>query len=226
MNEIKLTPPYHSAALVKYLTKQDLTPKEIAAVEIPGARSFWSDATKRPLLLLRGLLAGGILGFVFSKRWRVNYGFDQGRNPPTRLAVPYRAKDCPSARSEFSHPEVVMLLTALSSYYGGLSDDELFLAFTHLLKSDQPEQDYDEWVRDADSMPCSFRHLNGVNIKDHGQCTQQIFPCLRYSKGAIDFFLSRVVYPKFMKEFPSKLSAVSDYCPGRNCPFCPLTEHT
>ncbi|KLU86149.1 hypothetical protein MAPG_05168 [Magnaporthiopsis poae ATCC 64411] len=195
------------AALFTYMTKQDLTPEEIAAVEIPGARSFWSESTKRPLLLLRGLLAGGVLGFVFSKRWRVNYGLDQGRNPPTRLAVPYRAKDCPSARSEFSHPEVVMLLTALSSYYGGLSDDELFLAFTHLLKSDQPEQDYDEWVRDADSMPSSFRHLNGVNIKDHGQCTQQIFPSLRYSKGAIDFFLSRVVYPKFMKEFPSKLSA-------------------
>ncbi|EJT69150.1 hypothetical protein GGTG_13259 [Gaeumannomyces tritici R3-111a-1] len=195
------------AALLTYLTKQDLTPEEIAAVETPGARSFWSESTKRSLLLLRGLLAGGVLGFVFSKRWRVSYGFDQSRNPPTRLAVPYRAKDCPSARSEFSHPEVVMLLTALSSYYGGLSNDDLFLAFTHLLKSDQPEQDYDEWVRDANSMPPSFQHLDGVNIKDRGQCTQQIFPRLRYSKGAIDFFLSRVVYPKFMKEFPSKLSS-------------------
>ncbi|KAL8375542.1 hypothetical protein RB599_002029 [Gaeumannomyces hyphopodioides] len=198
---------YARAALLTYLTKQDLTPEEIAAVETPGARGLWSESTRRPLLLLRGLLAGGVLGFVFSKRWRVSYGFDQSRNPPTRLAVPYRAKDCPSARSEFSHPEVVTLLTALSSYYGGLSDDDLFLAFTHLLKSDQPEQDYDEWVRDADSMPSSFQHLGGVNIKDRGQCTQQIFPYLRYSKGAIDFFLSRVVYPKFMKEFPSKLSA-------------------
>ncbi|EJT76895.1 hypothetical protein GGTG_06809 [Gaeumannomyces tritici R3-111a-1] len=188
-------------------SRKPSTPEEIAAVETPGARGLWSESTQRPLLLLRGLLAGGVLGFVFSKRWRVSYGFDQSRNPPTRLAVLYRAKDCPSARSEFSHPEVVMLLTALSSYYGGFSDDDLFLAFTHLLKSDQPEQDYDEWVRDADSMPSSFQHLDGVNIKDRGQCTQQIFPCLRYSKGAIDFFPSRVVYPKFMKEFPSKLSA-------------------
>ncbi|KAL8377073.1 hypothetical protein RB595_007964 [Gaeumannomyces hyphopodioides] len=200
--------PRSRAALLNYLTKPYLTPKEIAAVETPGAHGLWSESTQRPLLLLRGLLAGGILGFAFShKRWRVNYGFDQNRNPSTRLAVPYRAKDCPSARSEFSHPEVVMLLTALSSYYGGLSEDDLFLAFTHLLKSDQPDQEYDEWVRDADALPSSFRHLNGVNIKDRAQCTQQIFPCLRYAKGAIDFFLSRVVYPKFMKEFPSKLSS-------------------
>ncbi|KAL8296078.1 hypothetical protein RB600_001523 [Gaeumannomyces tritici] len=200
--------PRSRAALLNYLTKPYLTPKEIAAVETPGAHGLWSESTQHPLLLLRGLLAGGILGFAFShKRWRVNYGFDQNRNPSTRLAVPYRAKDCPSARSEFSHPEVVMLLTALSSYYGGLSEDDLFLAFTHLLKSDQPDQEYNEWVRDADALPSSFRHLDGVNIKDRAQCTQQIFPCLRYAKGAIDFFLSRVVYPKFMKEFPSKLSA-------------------
>ena len=53
----------------------------------------------------------------------------------------------------------------------------------------------------------SLRHLTGVNIKDRHQCTTEIFPLLRYSKGTIDYFLSHIVFPKAMKEFPHKLSA-------------------
>lgn len=43
------------------LTKQQLTPNEITAVETPGNGSLWAEGTKSPILLLRGLLAGGIL---------------------------------------------------------------------------------------------------------------------------------------------------------------------
>ncbi|EJT74694.1 hypothetical protein GGTG_08532 [Gaeumannomyces tritici R3-111a-1] len=142
------------------------------------------------------------------KRWRVDYGFDPRREPPTRLAVPYRAKDCPSARSEFSHPEVAMLLTALSSYHGGLSDDDLALAFARLLRSDRPGEEYEGWVRDAEALaPPELRHLDGVNLSDRVLCTQQLFPSFRHAKATVDFFLSRVVFPRYMREFPSKLSA-------------------
>ncbi|KAI6642330.1 hypothetical protein MCOR08_000647 [Pyricularia oryzae] len=196
------------AALLTYLTKAKLTPAEIEAVEGVKQGGFWSGATKAPLLLLRGILAGGVLAFTLAqKRWRVNYGLDATRQPPTRLAVPYRAKDSPSPRSEFSHPEVVLLLTSLSYYYGGLSDDDLFMTFGHLLKSDQPDQEYNAWVADAPDIPASFRHLEGVNIKDKPQCVRLLFPTLRYAKAAIDYFLGHVVFPKYIKEFPSKLSA-------------------
>ena len=66
------------------------------------------------ILLLRGLLAGGILLHnLREKRWLVDYGFD-----PTRsmLAVPYRVKDSPAPRAEFGHPEMILLLTCLSYY--------------------------------------------------------------------------------------------------------------
>ncbi|KAI6327610.1 hypothetical protein MCOR29_002913 [Pyricularia oryzae] len=196
------------AALLTYLTKAKLTPAEIEAVEGVKQGGFWSGATKAPLLLLRGILAGGVLAFTLAqKRWRVNYGLDATRQPPTRLAVPYRAKDSPSPRSEFSHPEVVLLLTSLSYYYGGLSDDDLFMTFGHLLKSDQPDQEYNAWVADAPDIPASFRHLEGVNIKDKPQCVRLLFPTLRYAKAAIDYFFGHVVFPKYIKEFPSKLSA-------------------
>ncbi|KAL5943080.1 hypothetical protein ACKVV1_001918 [Pyricularia oryzae] len=195
------------AALLTYLTKVKLTPAEINAVKCAQQGGFWSDATKAPFLLLRGILAGGILAFTFArKRWRVNYGLDPMRQPPTRLAVPYRAKNSPSPRSKFSHPKVVLFLTNLNYYYGGLSDEDLFVTFGQLLKSDQPDQEYNAWIADAPNLNSSFHHLEGVNIKDKPQCVQLLSPKLRYAKAVVDYFLGHVVFPKYIKKFPSKLS--------------------
>ncbi|KAF8851671.1 hypothetical protein BDZ45DRAFT_140606 [Acephala macrosclerotiorum] len=195
-------------AVYIYLTESTLTSDEISKVEDRGPGGFWSDSTRNTLLLLRGLLAGGVLAFAFGqKRWRVNYGLDVLRKPPTRLAVPYRAKDNPTARSEFSHPDVVIVLTSLTYYYGGLRDEDMFLAFHHLAKSDQADIEYQAWVRDAPDLPLAFHHLLGINLKDKLQCIEEVFPPLRYAKGVIDYFLAHIVFPKEMKEFPDKLSA-------------------
>ena len=195
-------------SVFKYITKSDLTAEEIARVESDDKGSFWTDTTRNHLLLIRGLIAGGVLSFAFgSKRWRVNYGLDLNRSPKTKLAVPFRAKDNPTTRSEFSHPDVLIALTLLSYYYGGLEDDDLFIAFSHLLKSDQAEIEYGEWVRTAPDLSDAFHQLVGINIKDRFQCINQVFPHLRYGKGVIDYFLSHIVFPKEMKEFPHKLSA-------------------
>lgn len=168
---------------------------------------FWASSSQS-LLLIRGLFAGSILDFVFSKkRWRVNYGLDRTREPITRLAVPYRAKDNPSQRSEFSQPDVVIALTSISYYYGGLTDEELFLSLSHLLKSDQADGEYQSWVQSIEKLPEAFRQLEGVNITDRQLCVNQLFPHLRYAKGVIDYFLSKIVFTKEMKEFPHKLSA-------------------
>lgn len=39
------------------------------------------------------------------------------------------------------------------------------------------------------------------------QCSQIVFPSLRFAKGVIDFNMSRLVFPREMKEFPHKLSS-------------------
>lgn len=193
-------------AVLMYITESELSPEAISAVE--GHLNFWTDAVKPSLMLLRGLIAGGVLAFAFGqKRWRVNYGLTPTRRPETRLAVPYRAKDSPALRSEFSHPDVVIVLTCLSYYYGGLEDQGLFTAFEHLMKSDQADNEYEEWVRDAPDLSPSFRTLTGINLKDRYQCTHDIFPHLRHAQAVIDFFLARIIFPKEMKEFPHKLSA-------------------
>lgn len=214
-------------ALMKYVTQTKLTVKEIADVE---AGPFWTESNRHYIWLLRGLLAKGVLGFVYGQRWRVNYGLDKSRIPPTRLAVPYRAKDSPTPRSEFSHPDVVITLTCNSYYYQGLSNEDLVLAFEHLIESDQADIEYYEWTTALDGLPAAFRQLLGVNLKDTSQCRLEVFPhcklpdpindamakmnqadnisrAVRYSKRTIDYFLQHIVFPKHMKEFPQKLTA-------------------
>ncbi|KAK5686853.1 hypothetical protein LTR17_026786 [Elasticomyces elasticus] len=209
-------------AVFKYIFKFELTLEEIESVEHTGPGSFWTESTKEMLLLLRGLFAAGILSFVFGqKRWRVNYGLDPSRTPDTNLAVPYRAKDNPSPRSEFSHPDVIITLTTLSYYYGGLSKDDLATAFHHLTRSDQADTVYQAWVKDADNMPAAFSQLQGINLRDKHQFDAELWPCLHFGKATIDYFLANIVFPKEMKEFPHKLSA-SEWDTGK-CKVLPTT---
>jgi Protein of unknown function (DUF3638)/Protein of unknown function (DUF3645) len=195
-------------AIYQYITHHELSAEVVALVESDHHESFWTASTKGPLLLIRGLISHDVLSFAFgTKRWRVNYGLDGSRIPRTHLAVPFRAKDSPTPRSEFSHPDVVIVLTCLSYYYAGLQDEEIFVVLRCLIKSDQAQIEYGEWTKTAPKLPKSFRQLGGINFTDTFQCKEHIFPHLRYSKGAIDYYLSHIVFPKEIKEFPHKISA-------------------
>jgi hypothetical protein len=159
----------------------------------------------KPVLLLRGLLGHGVLLTVLKeRRWRVDYGLDVSRS---MLAVPYRAKDSPSPRAEFGHTDVAICLTCLSYYYEGLTDAQLGDCFEQLFKTDNPNQEYEEWIKDCHKdLPKALLSLRGLNLDDPVQRHEHIFPRLRHCKAVIDFFLSTIVFPKHMKEFPYKLS--------------------
>ena len=195
-------PQYVRDVLFRFLTDLDMGKADIEPLQ---HHVFAVDSMRRSLLLLKGLIAGGVLAFgLQQKRWRVNYGLDLSR---TMLAVPYRAKDNPATRAEFSHPDATIVLTCLSYYHGGLSDEQLYTAFEKLLLSDHAQEEYEGWVQDAPELPFAFQQLTGINLSDPTQCSQMVFPPLRFAKGAIDFYLSRIVFPKEIKEFPQKLSS-------------------
>ncbi|CZR56441.1 uncharacterized protein PAC_06329 [Phialocephala subalpina] len=186
----------------EYLTNLQIPKARAAILE---TKVFGTEFTKMSLLLLRGLFAAGVLEFVFAKkRWRVNYGLDLSRS---MLAVPYHAKDNPSARSMFSHPDTAIALTCLSYYYGGLTDQQIHASFEELFLSDHAQEDYVQWIQHCEDLPKSFNRLTGVNLRDKQQCSYELFPCLRYSKGLIDYYLQHLVFPKEMKEFSNKLSS-------------------
>ncbi|KAK1833383.1 hypothetical protein QBC39DRAFT_424743 [Podospora conica] len=195
-------------AVLTYMLKEDLDEDEISRVEDAENGFFAENTTKQAVLLLRGLLAKGVLLFALGqKRYRVNYGLAPDRRPATMLAVPYRAKDMPSPRSEFSHPDVIIVLTCLSYYYRGLTFEELFVSLETLSRSDLANQEYSSWTSRAPTISPTLRHFSGVNLKDETRLKTLVYPALRYVKPAIDFYLSHIVFAKEMKEFPSKLSA-------------------
>ncbi|KAG5659563.1 hypothetical protein KAF25_002122 [Fusarium avenaceum] len=198
-------PEKFKKAVHRYITQWELKQGDVELIE---RSPFFDGVTVGRILLLRGLFAGGILAFVLGqKRWRVNYGIDPHRQTGTKLAVPFRAKDSPTPRSEFSHPDVVITLTCLSYYYGGLDEEALFFAFRLLTKSDNARTEYHEWTRTAPTLPPPFKTLEGVNLRDRAQFRDEIYPHLRYSKLAIDYYLSQLVFSREAKEFPHKLSA-------------------
>ena len=175
----------------------------------------------RGILLLRGLLASNILLFALAdRRWRVDYGlipqpqhreyFDRS-TAPTRLAVPYRAKDVPAPNTQFGHPDLTIILTCLSYYYAGLSEEQLRVSFEMLLDQDDPSTEYALWVKDydRDSIPDSIRKLSEINLRSSEQWDKVIFPLFTRNQAAIDFYLSRVVFPREAKEFPWKLTGSS-----------------
>ena len=189
-------------AIRSFISYENVPPAKVQLVkEYAQQTPVWGG-----LLLLRGLLATGILLYAFrERRWRVDYGLAPTR---TMLAVPYRAKDVPAQRAEFGHPDIAIILTCLSSYYGGLSEEQLRLSFEILLKQDDPSLDYNSWVEDCRTVPECLRTLNGINIKSLEQWKEHLFPLFSRNQATVDFYLSNVVFPKEAKEFPSKLVGI------------------
>ncbi|KIJ45852.1 hypothetical protein M422DRAFT_206518 [Sphaerobolus stellatus SS14] len=177
----------------------NITEEEYTALKQYSKESF------DQILLLRGLFGLGTLQLcLMEKRWRVDYGLHLVR---TRLAVPYRAKDSPAPRAEFAHPDVIIFLTCLSYYYGGLSDVQLEAAFRFLMDTDNPALRYGDWTKEnINDLPPNLRSLAGLNLADPHQRDKIIFPMLRYNKAVIDFYLSQGVFPKDGKEFEFKLT--------------------
>ena len=162
-----------------------------------------SDISTATLYLLRGLFAHNIIFFILrEKRWKVDYGLDLHR---TLLAVPYRAKDSPAGRAEFSHPDVAIALTCLSYYYGGLNGAQLETCFQGLYKSDSPTLQYERWVKGVTGLDRRLKNLSGINMDD-GKQWKEIVSIFKHNKAVIDFYLAEVVFPREAKEFKDKLS--------------------
>ncbi|KAF8270965.1 hypothetical protein EI94DRAFT_1698461 [Lactarius quietus] len=194
---------------VREAARRFITQKEISYDDHQFIRSQCSGTTLwNGILLLRGLLVDGegILGYVLKeRRWRVDYGLDPSR---TLLAVPYRAKtqDVPSLRAEFGHPDVAIALTCLSYYYGGLTKQQVLQCIDLLTKLDNPDMEYDQWIEMGEGIPTSLRQVNGINTNDDTQVDEHLVPLFSRNTKVIDFYLSKVVFPRAAKEFPSKLS--------------------
>lgn len=192
--QLALLSTHHRSVALIFITIPAIPTVDREAVLSLKSHFGEDHAVWKTLLLLRGLLANRILSYAFdSRRYRVDYGLDPSRS---LMAVPYRAKDVPSLRAEFGHPDVCIALTCLSYYYGDLSGEQVDQCFELLFHLDHRRQEYETWTYNIVDLPETLRTLDGVNLKDSAQRTTQLHPIFRRCDAVIDFFLSNVVFPR------------------------------
>eukprot|EP01084_Bolivina_argentea_P252992 424846_1 len=92
--------------------------------------NIYDEKTNDFILLMRGLLYQECLFLVLMRRYAVNYGLHELRKD-TLMAVPFRAKNTPSERSEYSHPDIAIMYTILSYYQNKLNDKMMNKIFKH-----------------------------------------------------------------------------------------------
>ena len=155
------------------------------------------------LYLVRGLLAHRILLLTLKKRWNVQYGLHPHRSP---VAVPYHAKGVPSDQAEWGHPDVAILFTCLSFYYGGLRFHELKQSLEHIAKSDDPAGEFERWHHRSMALSDPLRDWNAINIED-AQQLNELWMHVRHEVTIIDYYLNHFVFPKFAKQFRTKLQS-------------------
>lgn len=194
--QLALLPATHRSNALSFIAHPELTEDERQGVQSLQSHYGEEHSAWKTLLLLRGLLAYRIISYALGNRqYRVDYGLD-----PTRslMAVPYRAKDVPSLRAEFGHPDVGIALTCLSYQYGGLTAEQVDQCFERLFSLDYRRQEYEIWTRQIPDLPSSLQDLDGVNLKDSVQRVFELQPLFCRCSGTIDFYLSNVVFPKYV----------------------------
>ena len=163
----------------------------------------------------------------FGKINRVSYGL----LPPARghegeslvrrfLAIPFDGKDTPSAASEFSHPDVLVMLTALAYQYEGLRRGDVVRLLTLLrarLDAESGPVDarpshrrFESWKRDAGLLPLHlFRLDDPVQVGD-------LWRTIRGNVDAVWYYLREDVFPLCLRYRAQKLWAASEDLGGRS----------
>ncbi|KAF6522392.1 hypothetical protein HZS61_013920 [Fusarium oxysporum f. sp. conglutinans] len=221
----------HGAGGILPLTEQAMAIKDRIAVKdflmharpsatsIERIRNLSPDkpSLKQTIYLLRGLLVNRILMMTLKKRWNVEYGLHPHRDP---IAVPFHTKGVPSDQSEWGHPDVAILFTCLAFYYDGINLAQLRQSLEHILKSDDPSTEYDNWTQSSENFPSSLKAWNSINVDDEMQLGE-IWKVVRYNEVVIDYFLNNFVFPRHAKQFEVKLQAN-----GWDIPLSPLGSIT
>ncbi|KAL4176792.1 hypothetical protein KRP22_001733 [Phytophthora ramorum] len=205
-----------------WLTTLGGTPRESIVKAITGSSVSLQEALgshmqkllhfQCQLLALRGLLAFGVLEHCLEKRYRVDCGLPLCSSRQKKVAIPYRAADVPCERSEFSHPDVCVVLTLLGYYHRGLNDDEVKEAFGKLLRlnTSEQQQQYEQWYPSVAArlgcedpkVLCDERH---ISLADKWQL-EILRRVYKFSMEAINLFLNTCVFSKDTQQYPQRLS--------------------
>ncbi|MCO5562021.1 hypothetical protein L7F22_015647 [Adiantum nelumboides] len=172
------------------------------------------DIHRAHLLALRGFLAFGLLEYALELRNRVDYGIDPRRHPK-RLAVPFRAADVPSTRSEFSHPDVSIILSILAYYYDGLCREQIKEAFSTLmgLGASAQHRHYQLWLNSVKSNLNAeeLNTIDDVTKIDMTNAMQFDLLVVKFSRSIelINFWLNTSVFKTDTAQYQQRIAVSS-----------------
>ena len=198
--------PMESLSLAdRHAVRDFVSNVHVSKISIAKVRKLFPDqpSVRQIVYLVRGLLVNRILLMTLKKRWNVQYGLHPDRDP---IAVPFHAKGVPSEQSEWGHPDVAILFTCLSFYYGGLNIPQLKQSLEQVLKSDDPATEYEKWIQGCENFPESMKSWNSINVDDELQLAQ-MWQVLRYKVEVVNYFLNTFVFPLHAKQFKVKLQS-------------------
>lgn len=175
-----------------------------------------SDVVELCLSLKAYLGPEKLLLHALAKRHLVEYGRDK-RRTAKHLAVPFKAKDTPSERTEFGHPDLVIVLTLLHFLFHGLSENELQEAFSQLLSCGigMRESLYNEWLVRSKPlmMDQDLQRLDKVEKIDVIGQRNLLQKYFGHNMDVIAYWVSFFVFPRECVQFPKRLAASAwDLC--------------
>lgn len=194
-------------------------------------RMFASSSLLNLLLLAKAWLTHGLLFHVMSRSYRVEYGLNSKPDelPKKALAVPYKGKDTPSERSDFSHPEVTIGFTILSYLYEGLHVSQIKQTLLKLKKNayHQADSNLSQWVElcsdwinqlvqkgdEFVEFPDWLRSFKTLDL-DNPSYLEKARRCMGRSYGLVAYYLERIVFPGNAHHYPYKISANSHTIAG------------
>jgi Protein of unknown function (DUF3638)/Protein of unknown function (DUF3645) len=172
------------------------------------------EKNQADILAARGLIAHGILFHGLQTRYRVNYGL----LPETaiKLAVPYSASDTPKPRTQYSHPDMCLVYTALSYLHEGLTMHQVRESLLYLQNELGPvaqEEIYRGFIdairNDVDPNELGrFDNPSKVDVNNVRQF-ELIYKSMKHCMEVIFFWTDNFVYPTETQQFSRKLATNS-----------------
>lgn len=161
-----------------------------------------------------------------SQRCNVNYGIpDNDRKIKKRLAVPYEAADIPSKKNDYAHPDVAIILSYLSYYNFGLTEEEVVEAVDELLKTTIGNEEarslaFNEWYQTlSGDQQKRLKITNAEEIQLHSSSqVQRLYSAFRFNRKFISYWLKHCVFSKDMAQFKNSITTSSwDHANVKSC---------
>jgi hypothetical protein len=120
-----------------------------------------------------------------------------------QVAVPFISKDCPSERSEFSHPDVVITLTTAAYMHSGLRNSDVSKLHAYMkcamarelgpVQERQSFLQWQHWIAGSSLLP--------LHVFDTSDALQMALLHAKLSKcrDAVSTYLRQVVFPSCLK---------------------------